>query len=145
MRRVTKTEAMQELGVSLSTLDRMIRRGDVEVERERHGRRDRVYVMLDGDESDLVNDTVTTSNGSAGASAHGSSTSPADVSVDFDLANAQARVVSLEEMVTWYKDRLTMSDERYHELHLQLIRALPAPAAPPTEKNGRSWWRFWSR
>ena len=144
MRRVTKTEAMQELGVSLSTLDRMIRRHDVAVERERHGRRDRVYVMLDGDESDMVNDAVTTSNGSAGASANGSSTSPADVSVDVDLAVAQARVVSLEELVTWYKDRLTMSDERYHELHLQLIRALPAPADPQAEKNGRPWWKVWS-
>ncbi len=41
---VDKGEAARELEVSLSTLDRMIRRGDVEVERE--GRR--VYVKLAG-------------------------------------------------------------------------------------------------
>ena len=41
---VTKAEAMQALEVSLSTLDRMIRRGEVEVRRE--GRR--VYVRMPG-------------------------------------------------------------------------------------------------
>jgi len=46
MRWVTKAEAAEELEVSLSTLDRMIRRGDVEVARE--GRR--VYVRMHGPE-----------------------------------------------------------------------------------------------
>ena len=41
VRWVTKAEAAEELEVSLSTLDRMIRRGEVEVRRE--GRR--VYVQ----------------------------------------------------------------------------------------------------
>ena len=41
---VDKGEAARELGVSLSTLDRMIRKGEVEVQRE--GRR--VYVKLPG-------------------------------------------------------------------------------------------------
>ena len=122
MRRVTKTEAMQELGVSLSTLDRMIRRGDVGVERVRHGRRDRVYVMLEGDAPDTV-------NGGGGVSA--------DTSDDVDLAVALARINTLEGVVDWYKDRLDMSESRYHELHLHVVRALPAPA------SGRTWWRFW--
>ena len=46
VRWVTKTEAAQELEVSLSTLDRMIRKGEVEVARE--GRR--VYVRMLGPE-----------------------------------------------------------------------------------------------
>ena len=46
VRWVTKAEAAQELEVSLSTLDRMIRRGEVEVRRE--GRR--VYVQMHGPE-----------------------------------------------------------------------------------------------
>ena len=41
---VTKPEAAEELEISLSTLDRMIRRGEVEVRRE--GRR--VYVRMHG-------------------------------------------------------------------------------------------------
>ena len=43
---VTKAEALRELEVSISTLDRMIRKGEVEVRRE--GRR--VYVQMEGPE-----------------------------------------------------------------------------------------------
>ena len=46
VRWVTKAEAAEELEISLSTLDRMIRRGEVEVARE--GRR--VYVRMEGPE-----------------------------------------------------------------------------------------------
>ena len=46
VRWVTKAEAAEELEVSLSTLDRMIRRGEVEVRRE--GRR--VFVRMQGPE-----------------------------------------------------------------------------------------------
>ncbi len=45
VRWVTKAEAAEELEVSLSTLDRMIRRGEAEVRRE--GRR--VYVRMEGE------------------------------------------------------------------------------------------------
>ncbi len=43
---VSKAEAMRELEVSISTLDRMIRRGEIEVRRE--GRR--VFVRMEGPE-----------------------------------------------------------------------------------------------
>ncbi len=46
VRWVSKAEAEEELEVSLSTLDRMIRRGTVEVRREGH----RVYVRMHGPE-----------------------------------------------------------------------------------------------
>ena len=46
VRWVTKAEAAEELEISLSTLDRMIRRGEVEVVREGH----RVYVRMHGPE-----------------------------------------------------------------------------------------------
>ncbi len=46
VRWVTKAEAAHELEISLSTLDRKIRRGEIEVRRE--GRR--VYVRLEGPE-----------------------------------------------------------------------------------------------
>ena len=45
VRWVTKAEALEELEVSLSTLDRMIRKGEVKVRRE--GRR--VYVRMEGE------------------------------------------------------------------------------------------------
>ena len=40
---------LRELTVSLSTLDRRIASGEIQVRREQHGRRHRVYVMLDDD------------------------------------------------------------------------------------------------
>ena len=46
VRWITKAEAAREMEVSISTLDRMIRRGEVEVRRE--GRR--VYVGMEGPE-----------------------------------------------------------------------------------------------
>ncbi len=46
VRWVSKTEASEELDVSLSTLDRMIRKGEVEIRRK--GRR--VYVRMEGAE-----------------------------------------------------------------------------------------------
>ena len=49
MRQLTKAEACRELAVSLSTLDRRIASGDIQVRREPHGSRHRVYVMLDAD------------------------------------------------------------------------------------------------
>ena len=44
VRWVTKAEAAEEMDISLSTLDRMIRKGEVEVSRERR----RVYVRMEG-------------------------------------------------------------------------------------------------
>ena len=49
MRQMTKAEACRELAVSLSTLERRIASGEIEVRRELHGRRHRVYGMLDDD------------------------------------------------------------------------------------------------
>ena len=49
MRLLTKAEACRELGLSLSTLDRRIAAGEWQARREPHGRRHRVYVMLDDD------------------------------------------------------------------------------------------------
>ena len=47
MRQLTKAEACRQLAVSLSTLDRRIASGEIEVRREPRGRRHRVSVMLD--------------------------------------------------------------------------------------------------
>jgi len=44
---LSKAEACRELGLSLSTLDRRIAAGDLRARREPHGRRHRVYVMLE--------------------------------------------------------------------------------------------------
>ena len=45
--RVTKDEACQRLGKSLATLDRMIKRDEVEIEAGAQGSRHRVWVLLE--------------------------------------------------------------------------------------------------
>ena len=49
MKLLTKAEACRELSVSLSTLDRRIASGEIQVRREPRGRRHRICVMLDDD------------------------------------------------------------------------------------------------
>ena len=72
MRMLTKAEACRELGLSLSTLDRRIASGDLQAGREPHGRRHRVYVMLDDEPPGNDNDMA--SGGTALAVAPGADT-----------------------------------------------------------------------
>ena len=91
MRRLTKAEACRELAVSLSTLDRRIASGEIEVRRERHGRRHRIYVMLDDDP--LKN----------GASAKAEGTL---------LDVARERIRGLDEQLALLQSQLALEQER---------------------------------
>jgi hypothetical protein len=59
--RLSKVEASQELGVSISTIDRMIRRGDLQIEREGTKSNDRVWVILEGEEAAEAGDGASAS------------------------------------------------------------------------------------
>ena len=99
MRLLTKTEACQELRLSLSTLNRRIAAGEVPVKREPRGRRHRVYVMLDDDPPNTVE------------------TPPPE------LAAAQERVRGLEEHVASLQEQLDLERERNAELANELKAA----------------------
>lgn len=91
MRQLTKAEACHELAVSLSTLDRRIASGEIEVRREPHGRRHRIYVMLDDDP--LKNGVAATSRGTL-------------------LDVAQERIRGLEEQVELLQGQIALEQER---------------------------------
>ena len=91
MKLMTKAEACRELAVSLSTLDRRIGSGEIQVRREQRGRRHRIYVMLDDDLP--VN----------GANAKSQGT-PLDV--------AQERIRGLDEQVALLEAQLVLERER---------------------------------
>ena len=91
MRQLTKAEACGELAVSLSTLDRRIASGDIEVRREQHGRRHRIYVMLDDDP--LKNDLAAKSQGTL-------------------LDVARERIRGLEEQVELLQTQIDQEQER---------------------------------
>ena len=91
MRQLTKTEACRELAVSLSTLDRRIASGDIQVRREHRGSRHRIYVMLDDDLPEN------------GASARSQGTL---------LDVAQERIRGLDEQVALLQGQLEQEQER---------------------------------
>ena len=135
MVRVTRAQAAAKLKVSKSTLDRMIKRGELTTETEQHGHRHTVWVLMDDD----IEDTAEVSTGNfPGASEHIGDDTAAD-----NLA-LQAEVKGLRELVDLYRERLTDSDWRYQELMEQfktMTKALPtAQDAAPRPK--RWWWPF---
>ena len=99
MRRVTKREAEQYYNVSPSTLDRMIERGEVAVEREQHKTRHRVFVLI-GDEPD----------GPVDASDNDSPDPSDDLSLEAKLAAAQERIRGLEELSGYHRRQLDDSE-----------------------------------
>ena len=91
MRQLTKAEACRELAVSLSTLDRRIASGDIQVRREQRGSRHRLYVMLDDDLAEN------------GANARSQGTL---------LDVAQERIRGLDEQVVLLQAQLAQEQER---------------------------------
>ena len=116
MRLLTKAEACSKMAVSLSTLNRRIAAGEVLAKREPHGRRHRVYVMLDDDQP-LKDAGDVTCEGVA-------------------LAVAHERIRGLEEQVTFLQEQLGLEQERNAGL-VNELKSMNVGA-----RRG-SWWRFW--
>ncbi len=115
MRMLTKAEACSELGMSLSTLDRRIAAGEVRVKREPHGRRHRVYVVLDDEPSNNHNN---------------------DGSGDTALAAALERIRGLEDLVEILREQLQQERRRNADLGTELS------ADQARHKPRRRFWRW---
>ena len=110
-----KSDACQLLNVSLSTLNRRIAEGQLEVERVRQGQIHRVFVLLPAVPEKAEPDGGT------------------------ELAVAQERIRNLEELVTLQREWLDLAEARVQ----QFIQALPAPTPPAVPPERRPWWKFW--
>ena len=139
MVRVTRAQAAARLKVSKSTLDRMVKRGELTTETEQHGHRHTVWVLMDDD----IEDTTEVSTGNTNGHFPEASEHTKDDTGAENLA-LQAEVKGLRELVDLYRERLTDADWRYQELLEQLktlTKALPmAPEEPLRAK--RRWWPF---
>ena len=139
MVRVTRNEAAARLKVSKSTLDRMVKRGELTTEMEQHGHRHTVWVLMDDDIEDTAENSTGNTNGHAPeASEHTGG------NIEAENLALQVEVNGLRELVDLYRERLTDADWRYQELLEQvktMTKALPAAqdAAPRTK---RRWWPF---
>ena len=133
--RLSKLEVAQRLGVSPSTLDRMIRRGELEIEREGRGDRAKVWVLAPGLSSD----------------APGGQPVDAGPSPEAELAAAREQVRALQELADYRGKLLDEAEWRYRELLQELrrsqtmleglTRALP-PGGTEESPRGWRWWPF---
>ena len=132
MVRVTRSEDAARLGISKSTLDRVIKRGELTTETEQHGRRHTVWVLMD-DVSENPSGVTSEESGK-----HiGGDTGAENLAL-------QAEVSGLRDLVELYRERLTDADWRYQELLEQLktmTKALPA-AQDAAPRPKRWWWPF---
>ena len=139
MVRVTRNEAAARLKVSKSTLDRMIKRGELTTETEQHGLRHTVWVLMDDASEDTAGDSTGNTNGHfPEASEHTGGDTAAE-----NLA-LQAEVKGLRELVDLYRERLADSDWRYQEL-MEQFKTMPkalSPAQDATPRPKRRWWPF---
>ena len=138
MVRVTRKEASARLNVSKTTLDRMIKRGELTTETEQHGLRHTVWVLMD----DVVEDTNEVSTGNTNGHFPASSEHTGGDTGAENLA-LQTEVKGLRELVDLYRERLTDADWRYQELLEQLKTMTKAlPAAQDAAPRPNRWWPF---
>ena len=147
--RVSRTEAARHLGVSISTIDRRIQRGELSVEKEGYGSRERVYVLLDKDSSAL---SAADAPMAAGATARGGLGDTTGAYV----MTLEHRVKSLQEIADYRQKELQESELRFQQVLGNLTtaqqtiermsRALPAPEESTSGlRRSRSWWPWRKR
>ena len=133
-RRVSKMEAVNILDVSLSTVERMIKRGQLQVEKEDLGGQHRVWILLDEDSVGLSEDNSTEFSPEL-------PNDQLDRSERDELLTLRVQVKGLEELSGFRAEQLKEAELRFqqilHQMEL-LTRALPPPV--PIEKKPRSWW-----
>ena len=164
VQRLSKVDAAKVLQVHHSTVDRMIQRGELQVEREGHGRGAKVWVLLDGIAEDAPRDAPEgapmgppagsshSRNGQSAGPSPAPSAPPSDVSAEVELAALRERVKGLEELAEYNRQQLVDADWRYQQLLEQLTssqrisegltRSLPAAALADVPAQRRRWWPF---
>ena len=157
--RLSKLEAAMRLGVSPSTIDRMIQRGQLEAEKEPHGTRYKVWVLLDDEQTDEPDDSppgqpVDESPDEPpdeppvnNDQSRDSPPPPPHISAQVEMVtlrerasakSAEDRAKTLEGLADYHKQLLTDSEWRFQEILQQLkqsqhnVAALTRALPPPT-------------
>ena len=153
--KLTKMEAAARLDVSQSTIDRMIQKGELQIEKEPHGSRHRIWVLMNGENADASADMSVDVSDNSSEDSHDASTDEmpdmADMSEAIELAVLRERVKNLEELANYHREQLRDSEWRYQQAMDQLgnsqrtvdtlTKALPA-ADPGIASQRRRWWPF---
>ena len=157
--RLSKMEAATRLEVSASTIDRMIQKGELQTEKEPHGTRHRIWVVMNDEETDKsVNSPREASDPSPDDSpdASGEEMSDwSDASGEVEVAVLRERVKNLEELADYHRELLRDSEWRYQQAMEQLsasqrtmetlTKSLPAAVDGNNVSPRRNWWPFGRR
>ena len=161
VQRVSKLDASRIFGVSPSTIDRRIERGELQVEHEARGNSYKVWVLLDdlagdGASDESIGPSPGQTTAEVGDLAENSVAPPGDTALLVELTTLRERTKSFEELSEYYKAQLNDANYRYHEI-LQnlttsqqtvdrLTKALnPGLDAAVATKGRRYWWPFGRR
>ena len=146
--RVTRLEASRLLKISPSTVDRRIERGELTVEKEVHGSRNRIWVVLE--DADLEVPGGSSPDQSPGFSPGRSGEVSLENLPESHLAEVitlRERVKSLESLDEYHRGQLVQKDLLVQELMgtvNRLATALPEGKRPAGAVKG--WWRWpWRR
>jgi len=134
---VDKAEAARRLGVSVDTVERRLKRGDLQGQQEKRGAGWRWLVEVPDDVAPATAPAAApANNGAAPADA------PADAPAENTLLIAlQGQIASLQEQLRVMNQALSSRDKENLEL-VTVIRQQQMLPAPATER--KSWWRrFW--
>ena len=134
--RVTRLEASRLLKISPSTVDRRIERGELTVEKEVHGSRNRIWVVLEDADLDVPSEVP-------------GKVSPENLPESHleEVIFLRERVKSLESLDEYHRGQLVQKDLLMQELMgtvNRLATALPEGKRPAGAVKG--WWRWpWRR
>jgi hypothetical protein len=138
MELVPLPEAAQRLGVSVDTVKRRLRRGELKGQRvpRPQGYSWLIELELPGSQGDsTAASTATNSNSSAGSSAELDSATVEVLNLREMLGMAQSQIAAQQE-------ELVAKNKQIEQLHVLLQQA---QAALPAPRQGRAWWRLWGK
>ena len=147
--RLTKLDAAATLGVSPSTIDRMIQREELTIEKETRGSRYKVWVLLDDEAGPSPEPSSDGSLESAGDASSDLSEPSSGGSIDEsfwgELITLRERVKGLEELSDYHKQQnFTQSPAKVPPAtrlcgHRAIVRALRATGGSCVSEAGLSW------
>ena len=142
--RVTRLEASRRLEISPSTVDRRIERGELTIEKEPHGSRNRIWVVLEDETPEVPGES--SPDQSPGLSVEVSPENPPGSHLE-EVITLRELVKSLEYLEKYHRDQLVQKDLLVQELMgtvNRLATALPEGKRPEGYLWGR--WRWpWRR
>jgi len=133
----------------------MIQKGELQTEKEPHGSRHRIWVVMDdGATDESVNSPPKASDPSPDEPGEGRH-DESDASDEVEVAVLRERVRNLEELADYHRELLRDSEWRYQQAMEQLsasqrtmetlTKALPAAVDGNTPSPRLGWWLFGRR